>query len=204
MSSRLGSAWQRHYRTKRIVQCWDKSDCLQAYAQKIGECLSKVQHHGQIPAFIGELQKWTCQCGCLRVFLAMGNWKKFLAFSSSRLDGQVGPCSSDLSDDWYQRILVSSKTTSRQHLSHILKCCHMTLANKTAKACTATRILPLQQLSMFAWYIWNATSSHQYSCADKGAALVFKDPLVLPCLCFVKIGHYAVLLACGCFWDGRC
>ena len=84
---------------------------LQAYAQKIGQCLAKIAQLGATPAVQSELCKWTCQCGSLLIFLAVGNLEKFLAFTTSKLDGTITASGWDyqrnqLPNAWYQDFLV--------------------------------------------------------------------------------------------------
>lgn len=80
---------------------------LQAYAERIGHCLAEAAESGGSIALAKDLQKWTCQCSSMRVFLAVANLKKYVAFSSSRLDGVMGVGSKELSDAWYQQLLVN-------------------------------------------------------------------------------------------------
>lgn len=43
----------------------------------------------------------------MRIFLAIGDLSKVAAFSSSRLDGIMGAGAKDLTETWYQALLVS-------------------------------------------------------------------------------------------------
>lgn len=80
---------------------------LQAYAQKINQCL-RYQNATSDPAGLQELRRWIDGINRLRVFLAVGNAKNFIAFIGSRLDGGMGPGASHLSDAWYHRFTVSA------------------------------------------------------------------------------------------------
>ena len=55
-----------------------------------------------------ELHTWTAECESLVLFLAVGHLKNFIAFCSSRLDGQMGPSVNQLPDGWYQDYLVGA------------------------------------------------------------------------------------------------
>lgn len=78
---------------------------MQAYAHKLGQCLAELNQGPASPA-AALLRKWTCELSSLRVFLAMGDVKKYLSFSSVRLDGSAGPPASQLTDAWYHELLV--------------------------------------------------------------------------------------------------
>ena len=82
---------------------------LQGYAQKISHCLLVITQMGRRADVMRELQTWTCECASLILFLAVGHLKNFIAFCSSRLDGQMGPTVNQLSDAWYQEYTVRAK-----------------------------------------------------------------------------------------------
>ncbi len=94
---------------------------LQVYAQKIGQCLAKALQDGADPAMQRGMCKWTCQCSSLLVFLAVGNLKKFLSFTVSKLDGTMGTSATQLADAWYKDLLVNgllSHTASHRTAWH--------------------------------------------------------------------------------------
>ena len=83
---------------------------MQGYVQKIGRCLlvlSQPSSSSTDHNTAEELQRWTSECESMILFLAVGDLKKLIAFTSSRLDGQMGPAVNQLSDSWYQNCLVS-------------------------------------------------------------------------------------------------
>ena len=88
---------------------------MQAYAQKIAGCLAAAANSSAPEEHIKQAQRWACESNALRVFLAVGNLKNFVAFSTTRLDGSMGPGASQLTDAWYQDFLVSMQM-SLQHL----------------------------------------------------------------------------------------
>ena len=79
---------------------------MQAYAHEIAQCLA-VTDQQPSSAAAALLRKWTCEQSTLRVFLAMSSLKKYLSFTSIRLDGTHGPTAPQLSDAWYLELLVS-------------------------------------------------------------------------------------------------
>ena len=78
----------------------------QAYARKMNKCLLETTHSGNSPAIMQELLQWSSQVNSLIVFLAVGNVKNFVAYTGSRLDGNVGPNVSQLPDSWYHSFTV--------------------------------------------------------------------------------------------------
>ena len=93
----------------------DADGALQAYAQKIAGCLTAAASSSAPEEHIKQAQRWTCESNALRVFLAVGNLKNFIAFSTTRLDGSMGPGANQLTDAWYQDFLVSMQMPV-QHL----------------------------------------------------------------------------------------
>ena len=92
-----------------IRKMTDLSD-MQAYARKISQCLTQIaQQQGSTSDAMQELHKWTSEVSALLVFLAVGNLKNYLSFSSSRLDGNLGPSVSQLPDTFYQDFVVRIK-----------------------------------------------------------------------------------------------
>lgn len=92
-----------------IREITDLSD-MQAYARKISQCLTQIaQQSGSTSDLMQELHKWTSEVSGMLVFLAVGNLKNYLAFSSSRLDGNIGPSVSQLPDNFYQDFEVSNR-----------------------------------------------------------------------------------------------
>lgn len=59
-----------------------------------------------------DMGKWTEGLSRLRVCVAIGNARNFVAFTASRLDGSMGPASSHLSDAWYHSFMVTNTHTS--------------------------------------------------------------------------------------------
>ena len=94
---------------------------VQAYAQKVAGCLTAAASSPSSEEHIKQAQKWTCESDALRVFLAVGNLKNFVAFSTTRLDGTMGPGSNQLTDDWYQDLLVSTALACKQDRSACLE-----------------------------------------------------------------------------------
>ena len=86
---------------------------VQVYAEKIGHCLAKVSQDEADPASQSCMSRWTCQCSSLLVFLAVGNMKKFLSFTRSKLDGTVGTSATQLAGAWYEDLLVSGLSLYR-------------------------------------------------------------------------------------------
>ena len=92
---------------------------MQAYARKISHCLTQIaQQNGSTSDSMDELHKWTSEVSAMLVFLAVGNLKKYLTFTSSRLDGNMGPSVSQLPDTFYQDFVVSIRAVlhCRVHL----------------------------------------------------------------------------------------
>ncbi|DBA89302.1 TPA: hypothetical protein ACH3X2_004799 [Trebouxia sp. C0005] len=87
-----------------------------AYAQKIKHCLAQISHNENDTAAAQEVRMWTCQCNSMRMFLAVGDLSKFAAFSSSRLDGVMGPGAKELTDSWYQAFLAALELTEAQQV----------------------------------------------------------------------------------------
>ena len=91
---------------------------MQGYVHKLGPCLlilSQPSSSSTDQHMAEELQRWTSECESLILFLAVGDLKKLIAFSSSRLDGQMGPAVSQLPDAWYRNYLVSDVTAMSPH-----------------------------------------------------------------------------------------
>ncbi|KAL0018369.1 hypothetical protein WJX77_003606 [Trebouxia sp. C0004] len=86
------------------------------YAERIGHCLAKVFQDEADPALQRCISRWTCQCSSLLVFLAVGNMKKFLSFTISKLDGTVGTSATQLADVWYEDLLAALKLTEAQQV----------------------------------------------------------------------------------------
>ena len=96
-----------------IREIIDLSD-MQAYARKISQCLTQIaQQSGSTSDLMEELQKWTSEVSAMLVFLAVGNLKNYLTFTSSRLDGTIGPSVSQLPDTFYQDFVVSNRAMLR-------------------------------------------------------------------------------------------
>ena len=93
-------------------QITDIDFALQAYAQKIAGCLAAAASSSAPEEQIKQAQRWTCESNAMRVFLAVGNLKNFVAFSTTRLDGSMGPGANQLTDAWYQDFLVSVQLTT--------------------------------------------------------------------------------------------
>ncbi len=92
---------------------------MQAYARKISQCLTQTaQQNGSTPDLMQELHKWTSEVSAMLVFLAVGNLKNYVAFTSSRLDGNIGPSVSQLPDKFYQDFLVSSRAVLHCKIGH--------------------------------------------------------------------------------------
>ncbi len=92
---------------------------MQAYARKISQCLTQIaQQNGSASDLMDVLHKWTSEVSAMLVFLAVGNLKNYLAFTSSRLDGNMGPSVSQLPDTFYQDFVVSVRAVlhCRVHL----------------------------------------------------------------------------------------
>lgn len=90
-----------------IREITDLSD-MQAYARKISQCLTQIaQQSGSTSDLMEELHKWTSEVSAMLVFLAVGNLKNYLTFTSSRLDGNIGPSVSQLPDTYYRDFVVS-------------------------------------------------------------------------------------------------
>lgn len=85
---------------------------MQAYAHQIGQCLAEADQSPRSPAATA-LRKWTCEQSALRMFLAMGNLKKYLSFTSIRMDNTPGLTAPQLSDAWYLELLVGPGYASR-------------------------------------------------------------------------------------------
>ena len=86
---------------------------MQGHAQKLSHCLLALSQAGSSSndhKVTEELHRWTSECESLVFFLAVGDLKKLVAFSSSRLDGQMGPAVNQLADSWYRDYLVSRVT----------------------------------------------------------------------------------------------
>ncbi|KAL0055425.1 hypothetical protein WJX82_000314 [Trebouxia sp. C0006] len=96
-----------------------------AYARKISQCLTQIaQQSGSTSDLMQELHKWTSEVSGMLVFLAVGNLKNYLAFSSSRLDGNIGPSVSQLPDNFYQDFetrlhLTEAQRTDLMHLRRL-------------------------------------------------------------------------------------
>ena len=71
----------------------------------------------------------------MRVLVAVGTLKKYVAFSSSRLDGVMGPDSMELSDAWYQDLLVSFLIASCHTMARSLSCVTWAFDRTTDMAC---------------------------------------------------------------------
>ena len=69
---------------------------LQAYTQKIAKGLRELMHNMDNEGVVEEMRKWICECSSLKKLLAVGNLQNYFAFSSSRLDGSMGPTVSQL------------------------------------------------------------------------------------------------------------
>ena len=83
---------------------------MQAYAHKISNCMLEVTQ-GDASAqpsnsALQQMQTWVCELSTMHVYLALGNLKNFLAFTTSRLDGFPGHGTAQLSEGWYQGVLV--------------------------------------------------------------------------------------------------
>ena len=61
---------------------------VQAYAQKINQCLVQMSQTGESIPSMAALHTWAKELSCLKVALAMGNLKNSVAYSSFRLDGR--------------------------------------------------------------------------------------------------------------------
>jgi len=55
--------------------------------------------------------RWTEGLSRLRVCVAIGNARNFVAFTASRLDGSMGHAASHLSDAWYHSFMVTHTNT---------------------------------------------------------------------------------------------
>jgi len=85
----------------------------QAYAKKIHESLRDcAQSPPQASSdALQDMVRWTEGLSRLRVCVAIGNARNFVAFTASRLDGSMGPASSHLSDAWYHSFMVTHTNT---------------------------------------------------------------------------------------------
>ena len=83
---------------------------MQSYARKISQCLTQIaQQNGSTSDLMKELHTWTSEVSAMLVFLAVGNLQNYLTFTSSRLDGNIGPSVSQLPDTFYHDFVVSSR-----------------------------------------------------------------------------------------------
>ncbi|KAL0024105.1 hypothetical protein WJX79_007265 [Trebouxia sp. C0005] len=88
-----------------------------AYARKISQCLTQIaQQSGSTSDLMEELHKWTSEVSAMLVFLAVGNLKNYLTFTSSRLDGNIGPSVSQLPDTYYRDFVTRLHLTEAQRI----------------------------------------------------------------------------------------
>lgn len=55
-----------------------------------------------------QLHTWVCEQSTIRVYLAVGNLRNFLTYTTSRLDGFPGHGTAQLGEAWYHGILVGT------------------------------------------------------------------------------------------------
>ncbi|DBA98702.1 TPA: hypothetical protein ACH3X1_014478 [Trebouxia sp. C0004] len=85
-----------------------------AYTQKIGNCLTELAYTENNTDVEEQMRTWMCECGSLQVFLAAGNLQNFVAYSSSRLDGSMGPGVRHLPEAVYRHLLAALELTEAQ------------------------------------------------------------------------------------------
>ncbi|DBA95755.1 TPA: hypothetical protein ACH3X1_001309 [Trebouxia sp. C0004] len=88
-----------------------------AYTRKIRQCLTQIaQQKGSTSDTMEDLHKWTSEVSAMLVFLAVGNLRNYLSFTSSRLDGNIGPSVSQLPDTFYQDFVTRLHLTEAQKI----------------------------------------------------------------------------------------
>ena len=81
---------------------------LQAYARSIAQCMMDATQGPETnPSALSLINKWVGEQSNMRAYLAEANLRNYLAYTTSRLDGSPGHNAAQLSDVWYQGILVS-------------------------------------------------------------------------------------------------
>lgn len=91
----------------------------------MNRCLLETTNSGNSPAIMQELLQWSSEVNSLIVFLAVGNLKNFVAFTSSRLDGNVGPDVGQLPDSWYQSFNVGLVLAASLYLASTAVTCKL-------------------------------------------------------------------------------
>lgn len=86
---------------------------MQVYTRKMGQDLVSLADNSQDSYSVNRsLRLLTTELNALMHALAAVNPKTFQNFHNRRLDGQEGPDSSDLSETFYDEILVSMPSSS--------------------------------------------------------------------------------------------
>jgi len=82
---------------------------LMVIVREITDLTQIAQQNGSTSDLMKELHTWTSEVSAMLVFLAVGNLQNYLTFTSSRLDGNIGPSVSQLPDTFYHDFVVSSR-----------------------------------------------------------------------------------------------